>query len=93
MANDDLAKYDKIPRSAETAAPLNSRVLQEEEANGRELHEATCEVALRECDPVYTQDILRVQKEVCFAPHDLYWISQVTGFSIRCTCSAEAGLC
>ena len=93
LANDDLTKYDKIPRSAETTTHLNSRILQEEEANGRELHEATCEVALRECDLVYTQDILRIQKEDCFAPQDLYWISQVMGFSIRCTCFAEAGLC
>ena len=91
-AGQDLEQYERRPRN-ESGYPLNRRLLQEEEAAAKDLHWNVCCQALDLCDPAFHSAILRVQSNPSFSPHDLEWIAQTTGLSIRCTCSHKARTC
>ena len=90
LASSDLPRYENIPK-ADSGYPLNRKVLQEQEAAAKRLHQTTCDSALHVCDSSHHAAIARVQANPSFSPVDLQWISQVLGYDVRCTCALEAG--
>ena len=88
-ANDNLSKYEGVPRN-DGGYPLNHRLVKAEAKEAKELCSYVCNGAMS-VFPEHRDEIKGVLSSGTVSPLDFKWIAPFCELRVRVTCGLEAG--